>query len=186
MNLDARQIFNVFSRMSSRERWLVGLAAAGLVGTCLYSFGLDPLINGKARLQTQVVQKKKELQAIIEQRKTYLDVAQKLKAGLTLLAKVNPNFPLLTHLETTISQVIPRERINSMSPSSKPIGDEYEENIVEVKLSQVSLQQLVDMLYRIEKGEQPLRVTRLQVKKRYNDPRNFDVVATVSLVRATA
>jgi phage anti-repressor protein len=46
----------------------------------------------------------------------------------------------------------------------------------------VSLKQLVDMLYRIEKGTHQLRVTRLQVKKRFKDPHSFDVTATVSMI----
>lgn len=184
MSYDAREIFNVFSRMSSRERTLVGLATLVLVVICLYSFVLDPLTSGRTNLESRVRAKERELQTVVRLRQTYLDVSQKLQAGQSLLSKVDPNFPLLTHLESTISQVVPRERINSMSPSSKPIGDEYVEQLVEIKMSQISLEQLVQMLYRIEKSDQPLRVTRLQVKKRLADIRNFDVTATVSLVRA--
>jgi hypothetical protein len=40
------------------------------------------------------------------------------------------------------------------------------------------------MLHRIEKTEHPLRVTRLNVKERSGTTREFDVVATVSLVRS--
>lgn len=184
MTFDLRPLVNVFSRMSSRERTLVGVAALALVVISLYSFVLDPLTAGRARLASGSSARERALRAAVDLRQSYLEVAQKLKAGQALVSKVDPNFPLLTHLESTISQVVPRDRINSMSPSTKPIGEEYEEQLVEIKLSQIALPQLVDMLYRIEKSEQPLRVTRLQVKKRRSDVRNFDVVATVSLVRA--
>lgn len=186
MTYDVRQVLNVFSRMSGRERTLVGLAALVLVLTCLYTFVLDPLTAERALLSTRVGAKEKDLTTLVELRQRYLDLNQKLVAAQGLLAKADPNFSLFTHLETTIAQVIPRERISSMNPSSKSIGEQYEEQLVEIKLTQVSLQQLVDMLHRIEKGSYPLRVTRLQVKKRPSDIRNFDVTATVSLVGATA
>jgi hypothetical protein len=39
-------------------------------------------------------------------------------------------------------------------------------------------------MYKIEKGAQPLRLTRLQVKKRPREPQTFDVTATVSMLKA--
>ncbi len=184
MTLDIRQVSNALSRLSPRERTLVGLAALALALTSGYTFVLDPLVVGRARLAREVATRERDLHTLVRLRQTYLDVQQKLHAGQSLLAKADQNFSLFAFLESTISQVIPRERISSMNPSSKAIGEEYEEQLVEIKLIQVSLQQLTDMLYRIEKSEHPLRVTRLQVKKRPGDIRNFDVVATVSLVRA--
>jgi type II secretory pathway component PulM len=186
VNYDPRQLFNVVSRMSPRERMLIGAAAFALIATSLYSFVFDPLTVGRAQLVTRASTKEKELKELVSLRTTYLDLDQKVRAGEALLSKADPNFALFTYLETTISQVIPRERINSMNPSSKTIGEQYEEQMVEIKLTQVSLPQLVDMLYKIEKSQQPLRVTRLQVKKRASDIRNFDITATVSLVKATS
>ncbi len=189
MTYDVRQLANVISgmaaRMSARERLLVGGATLVMAGIALWSFVLDPLTSGRAQLGTRISAKERELRTLVQLRRVYLDVEQKLKAGENLLAKADPNFSLFAFLEQGISQDIPRERINSMNPSNKSIGEQYEEQLVEIKLTQVSLEQLVSMLHRIEKSEHPLRVTRLQVKKRSNDIRNFDVVATVSLVKAT-
>jgi hypothetical protein len=60
------------------------------------------------------------------------------------------------------------------------------EDSVEFKLTSISLEQLVEMMYGIEKGPHPLRLTRLQVKKRYRDPHTFDVTATVSMLKPSA
>ncbi len=177
-------IFNVFSRMSARERTLVGGALLILVLVCMYTFVLDPLTVGRAQLSRAVGTKERQLRSMVDMRHTYLDLNQKLQSGEQMLSKADPNFQLFTFLETTISQVIPRERISSMNPGSKNIGQEFEEQTVEIKLTQVSLEQLVGMLHRIEKSDHPLRVTRLQVKKRPKDIYNFDVIATVSLVKA--
>jgi hypothetical protein len=76
-----------------------------------------------------------------------------------------------------------REKIASMNPQNKDLGGAYREESVELKLNGVSLQQLVDLMYHIEKGPQPLRLTRLQVKKRLREPQTFDVTATVSMLK---
>jgi hypothetical protein len=55
---------------------------------------------------------------------------------------------------------------------------------VELKLREVELEHLVEMMHRIEKGPHPLRITRLQVKKRLRDEHKFDVTATVSMLKA--
>ena len=84
-----------------------------------------------------------------------------------------------------MSQVLGgREKIASMNPQNKDLGGAYREDSVELKLNGVSLQQLVDLMYHIEKGAQPLRLTRLQVKKKPRDPSSFDVTATVSMLKS--
>jgi len=101
-----------------------------------------------------------------------------------LLAQGDQNFSLFAYLDNAVGQTVGREHVTSMNPSSKNIGSDYQEQMVEIHLTQINLQQLVDLMYRIEKGDHPLRFSRLQVKKRYNDIRNFDVAATVSLLKA--
>lgn len=183
MSFDFRQLFNVFSRMSSRERMLVSVAGLGLLVAAVYSFILDPLIVGEQQLGRSMVRKEEDMKSLARLRYDYLDLSQKLAAGETLLSKASKDFSLFAYLEATISQVTPG-RISSMNRSNKTAGDLYEEELVEFKLTQVSLDNIVDMLHRIEKTEHPLRVTRLMVKERSGATRDFDVTATVSLVRS--
>jgi hypothetical protein len=183
VNLDPRQLFNVFSRMSSRERTLVSAALLVLVVAGLYSLVIDPLASGEQLIARSMKRKEEDLKSLAQLRYDYLDLSQKLAAGETLLAKTSKDFSLFAYLEATISQVTPG-RIGSMNRSNKTAGDQYEEELVEFKLTQVSLENIVDMLHRIEKAEHPLRVTRLMVKERSGAVHDFDVTATVSLVRS--
>ena len=182
MNFDWRQLFNVFSRMSTRERTLVSLALAGLVIAGLYS-AIDWLDTRQEQVVRQMKHKEQDLQKLAQLRYEYLDLSQKLTAGETMLAKTSKDFSLFAFLESTISQVTPG-RISSMNRSNKTTGDQYEEEMVEFKLTQVTLENIVDMLHRIEKGDNALRVTRLMVKERTGATHDFDVTATVSLVRS--
>jgi len=184
MRFDWRQILNFYQRLSPRERTLVGIAGGAVILIALYTLVFDPLVRAGETVHKRIALKQKELVEIQQMRDHYLDLVRRFEASQAVLAKVQPNFSLFSHIESTVSQVVSRDHISSMNPATKVVGDTYREESVEFKLTGVSLEQLVDMAYRIEKGDQPLRVTRLQLKKKPNDPHSFDVTATVSMLQA--
>ena len=169
-------------RLSPRERMLVKGAGAAVVVIGLYTLVYDPLIELRARIGNRIVQKQQELVEIQGMRDEYFDLLQQFDLNQAVLARPDASFSLFSHVESTVAQVVSREHIASMNPGSKTLGNAYREESVEVKLNGVSLQQLVDMTYRIEKGTHQLRVSRIQVKKKAKDPQSFDVTATVSMI----
>ncbi len=183
MKLDWRRLWNFFQRLSMRERMLMGGAAGAILVIGLYSLVLDPLAGGRTRLQQRIRVKTQELVEIQRMRETYMNLLRQLEAGKAVLKPVDENFSLFPHIESTVARVVGRDRIESMNPKNKDLGA-YREESVELKLNGISLEQLVEMMYSIEKGEHPLRVTRLQVKKQRRDPHQFDVTATVSMLKA--
>lgn len=184
MKYDPRQILTYYSRLAPRERLLLGVAALSLVLISLYSFVWDPLQTTTQQMARRITTKQKELADIQKQRDTYLDLLRRLEANQAAIEQNDPNFSLFAYLDSTISQAVGHEHVASMNPSDKNIGTDYQEKLVEIRLTQISLPQLVDLLYRVEKGDHPLRFSRLQIKKRANDIYNFDVAATVSLLKA--
>ncbi len=186
MKYDPRELMRYYTRLAPRERLLVGVAALSVVLISLYSFVWDPLQASRASIARRITAKEKDLAEIQKERETYLDLRNRVEANQAVLSQGDPNFSLFAYLDNAVGQTVGREHVTSMNPSTKNIGSDYQEELVEIHLTQISLPQLVDLLYRIEKGDHPLRFSRLQVKKRYNDIRNFDVTATVSLLKAVS
>lgn len=186
MAFNPREIFNFYQRLSPRERLLLGLAVGSVLAISLYSFVWDPLVAGREALERRITAREKDLGAMEAQRTRYLELTRQVEASQGVLVKTDQNFSLFAHLQNAVAQVIDRTHIQSMNPSEKNLSDEYQEQAVEIKLTAVNLEQFVNMLFRIEKGDPQLRVSRLQVKKRYNDPHSFDIVATVSLLKPRA
>jgi hypothetical protein len=184
MKYDPRQVLNYYSRLAPRERLLLGLAAVSVVVIGLYRFVWDPLQANSAAITRRIVAKEKDLAEIQKERDTYLDLMRHIEANQSLLEQGDQNFSLFAYLDNAVGQTVGREHVTSMNPTNKNVGADYQEQMVEIHLTQISLSQLIDLVYRIEKGDHPLRFSRLQVKKRYNDIRNFDVTATVSLLKA--
>ncbi len=183
MKYDPRALIASFNRLAPRERLLLGLAVVSVVAISLYSFVWEPVQTGRELTARRIATKEKDLREIVKQRDVYLDLLRRLEANKAAIAPADPNFSLFSYLDGTIAQAVGREHVTSMNPSTKNITNEYQEDLVEIKLTQINLGQLVDLLYRVEKGDRQLRFSRLQIKKRYNDNFNFDVTATVSLLK---
>jgi type II secretory pathway component PulM len=183
MAFNPREVFNFYQRLSPRERLLLALAVGSVLAISLYSFVWDPLVSGREALERRITAREKDLSAMEAQRTRYLELMRQVEASQGVLVKTDQNFSLFAHLQNAVAQVVDRTHIQSMNPSEKNLSDEYQEQAVEIKLTAVNLEQFVNMLFRIEKGDPQLRVSRLQAKKRYNDPHSFDIVATVSLLK---
>jgi type II secretory pathway component PulM len=186
MRYDPRQLLTYYARLAPRERLLLGVAIVSVVLISSYSFVWDPLQTDRELIARRIVTKERDLVELQKQREVYLDLLRKIEASQPVTSQTDPNFSLFKHLDNAVAQAVGREHVTSMNPTNKSIGTDYLEESVEIKLTQVSLPQLVDLLYRVEKGEPALRFSRLQVKKRANDIRNFDVTATVSLLKPVA
>lgn len=187
MKFDWRALLAAYQRLSGRERLLVGLAGGALLVVALYTLLWEPLEDGRLQLARRLQVKTKELQEMQHMREVYLDLLNQFELRQKIIDKADPKFSLFPHIEATVGQVVGREKITSMNPQNKELGGgAYREESVEIKLTGVTLEQLGDLMYRIEKSAQPLRLTRMQVKKRVREPQTFDVTATVSMLRALA
>ncbi len=188
MNFDWKRILDAYQRLSARERTLTGSALAVGVILGFYTLVWEPLAEQRAQAERRILARQQDLVDIKDMRIQYMDLLNRLEVSRSIIdsKNIDASFSLFPHIEATVSSVLGgRDKIRSMSPKTKPINDFYREEAVELKLEGIALDQLVDMMVRIEKSKEPLRVTRLQVKKRRRDPQQFDVTATVSMLKST-
>lgn len=184
MNFDPRPILaSYFGRLAPRERLMVGVLGVFVVGISIYSFVWEPLQESREMLVRRIEKTEANMGAIQRDRDEYFQLMRRIEANQASISKEDPTFNLFSYLQKTVTQAVSRDRITSMNPTTQDVGNEYEKELVEIKLSQVNLQQLIDILFRIEKGDHPLRFSRLSVKKRRDDLYSFDVIATVSLLK---
>jgi type II secretory pathway component PulM len=184
VNLDLRQLSGFYQRLSRRERVLLGVSLTGALLIGLYTLVWEPLQSAREEIAAEIIRKERQLVAVQRMRADYLELLQQWEAGQAVFVKSDEKIELFPHIEATVSQVgITRDRIVSMNPQSRVVAEIYREESVELKLINLSLTQIVDLMYRIEKGTHSLRITKLSIKKRPRDPRAFDVTATVSLLK---
>lgn len=181
---DFKAVFRYFDRLAPRERLLLVVAAVSTVLILGYAFVWDPLQVNMEQLSRRISIKEKELVELQRQREYYLELLRQLEAYGDI-SEVDPNFNLLGYLQGVVTAAVSRDKIVSLNPTTrpKPEAPEFLEEMVEIKLTQVALPQIVDLLHRVEKGDHPLHFSRVAIKKRVNDPYSFDVQAIVAVLK---
>lgn len=184
MNALIEQARAAFARLNPRERRLVGVFGVLLCCAAVFVMVIEPVLGGRTRLEADV---RKHRAEVIELRRLAADLRV---AGASLSGEeesdreVPAGFSLLAFLERTAAASLQPENVTAMSPSKRNVEGGGEESNVELKLTKVSLEQLVALLRDIEDADVPVTVKRLSMKKRYDSKSEFDASVSASVLKA--
>lgn len=183
-------VSNVLARLSSRERLSVGAAALALGVIVGYVFVIDPLWEMHIRLRARVATKEQEVREVAELGRTYETLRHEVdglrpsqsglpqsgspQSGPSQSAALSP-FAVLEGLATS---TFGRDKLAAINPAGHETYEGVNQETIELKLSGVSLQDVVALLYKMDTAGSTLRCTNLTIKKRYKDPYTFDVTLT--------
>ena len=59
------------------------------------------------------------------------------------------------------------------------------EDAADVRIDGLTANEMVNLIYRIEKGSRPMTVKKANLRVRFDDPSRFDLALTVALLKAT-
>ncbi|MFQ5458554.1 MAG: type II secretion system protein GspM [Myxococcota bacterium] len=164
---------------TARERQMLAAMAIAFVLWLLYwavvGMLLRPLDDSRELVRTR----EKALQEMLILRADYQRIQSQV-SSLENMIRRGQHGNVLSRLETMANQASIKDKISSMDPKSAPPNDLYKENVIEVRLANVNLKQLVDYLFRIESSSHLLKIKRLRIKVRSDDARYLDVNFRVS------
>ena len=180
-----RRVAALVERLSPRERVLLGVgAAAGLLVAVWALAGF--LAERRTTLEAQIVASEREVAEMGHLRDRYLQLQAERDVVRRKLERGGADFSLFSHLEGVTRDTLSRDRVAAMNPSTRTVAEDLQEEDVEMRLSGVSLRDLVALLYRVEKSDLPLLVSRVQMKKRFDQPYVYDATLVVGRLRPTA
>jgi len=171
-------------RLSPRERVLLGVGAAAGVLVLVWALA-GYLGERRAMLQAQIAASERDVAEMGRLRDHYLKLKTERDVVRRKLERGGADFSLFSHLEGVTRDTLSRDRVAAMNPSTRNVSDDLQEEDVEMRLSGVSLRELVALLYRVEKSDLPLLVSRVQMKKRFDQPFVFDATLVVGRLRPT-
>jgi len=169
------------ARLSPREWWFVAVAGVGLAGVLLLLLVIAPLWDLHGRLQTKVASKERELAEVATLANTYERLRRELELTGPASATTLSPFAFLEGLTTS---TLGREKLAAINPIGHEERGGIAQETIELKLNGVSLQELVDLLYKIDVSSTTMRCAALTIKKRYKDPYTFDVTLTAIALNA--
>ena len=167
-------------RLAFREKVVLGLGVLLGVVLLAYTLIITPYREKMRVLDRRITQKTIELKEISTLSQEYLDIRERMEELKGKARRRGKNFSLFSHLESLAGKTLVKGNIASMKPQSTPIGGDYKESSVEVKLESITTGQLVDYLFRIEDSEAFLRIKRLHIKKRHDNPKYLNATFLVS------
>lgn len=178
--LSVENLYNTFLGLPPRQQTI---ALAGVVAGILFLTVLPlSLAAGKlGGLQSRIADTKTQMGEIARQVEEY----NKARARLTSLeALLRGGFEasIASAVEGLATQAQMKENIDSLKERPVAPSDLYDEASVEVKVSRVTLQQLVDFLHKIENApNKTLRIKRIDIRLRFDNKHlldaTFDVVS---------
>jgi hypothetical protein len=180
-----RRLEQLVERLSPRERVLLA-AAIGITALLATWLLATTLAEHRQTLRAQIAANERELAEMVTLRDRFARLRGENDAIQRTLAGGGADFSLFSHLESVTREVLSGERVAAMNPSSRNLSENIQEEDVEMRLSGISLHELVSLLYRVEKSDLPLLVSRLQMKKRFDQPYVFDATLVVGRLRSIA
>lgn len=85
---------------------------------------------------------------------------------------------LFSVLEMTLTNSVGRAKIGSITPSEHQVPGGFEQYVVDVKLNEIALPQIVDTLYSLQTLNVPITISNLQIHQHAQDSHSFDVDLT--------
>jgi hypothetical protein len=172
---------HAYARLAPRERLFVAVGAAVFAGFLLFLVVFE-CQSAKQSLRQKIAAKERQLETVQTLSGTYRELKRQTEALTAKEAGRAPNW-LYSTLDTLVAKNVSRDKVTSMAPSSKTIGEQYVEESVNVQLVGITLAQTVSLFYEIEQSASPIHVSRVQMKKRVTDPYQFDLSFSVSSIK---
>ena len=162
-------------KLESRDKKALIFGGAAAAAIVLYVFVLSPVFDDLARKRTLIPKKERDLVEMRKLSEEYRSIQKQLQAAQDAAAKRGP---LLTEMENITKRANLSGKIVSLKPQPATKTDGFTESVVEVRLDNISLYDVVNYVFLLEKAT--LRVRKLAFKPRYDNPKLLNATLLVS------
>ena len=172
-------LFPFLNKISHREKifLLGGSALVGLI--ILYLYFIDPTQSKTVLLNQLIPKKESEIRSLDALFDEYLVLA----TGIQLIENRLPpknQFSLLSYIEKIAVQNQVRDKIVNIRSITAILQSPYQEVPMEVKMEAIPLARAISFLSTLEIAPYYLKIKRLNMKTRYDEPDQLDVTFVVS------
>jgi len=165
-------------KLNSRERWVLFGGIGFVVVLLLVQLIIVPVFDARSNLKKSIARKKQELVEIKQLQQEYHTL--KNEEG-TIQAKIDQRgrgFTLFTFLDQQANQAKVKKQIKYMKPSTID-GDELNEAMVEMKLQQIPLSDLVTFLRLVESDKNVVFIRRFSIQESGDKQGYFDAILQI-------
>jgi type II secretory pathway component PulM len=162
-------------KLESRDKKVLFIGGAAAAVILLYAFVWSPLTADLSRKRDLIPRKERDLVDMRAMRDQYGELQKRLQQAQ---ADAVRRGPLLTEIENVTKRANQSSKIVSLKPQAGAQTDTFKESIVEIKLENITLYDVVNYVYLLEKDT--LRIKKLYFKPRYDNPKLLNSTILVS------
>lgn len=169
-----------FDKLEPRERLVIGGGIAILVCFVFLQFVLAPYLTASKNLDRSLANRKADIVELKLLQQEYRNLQEQAGGIRKQLETRPPNFSLFSFLDNQASAAAVKDFISYMKPSTAENSDgDLIESLVEMKLQEIGLKQLVDFLQRIESPENVVSIKRISVQESGKQENSLDVIMQI-------
>ena len=162
-------------KLQERDKKVLIWGSVGAALILLYAFVIAPLYADIARKRDAIPRKERDLAEMRQLKNQYLEMQQRLQQ---LQAEAAKRGPLLTEIENITKQTNLSSKIVSLKPQAGVQAANFKESIVEVRLDNITLYDVVNYVNQLEKAT--YRIRKLYFKPRFDNPKLLNATILVS------
>jgi len=170
-------------KFARREKYFISAAAVFIGIFCLLQFLIFPFFEARRRVQRGVTAKEDGLREIVQLSSEYNRYRKSTQGIQQVIAKRRKGFTLFSFLENKAGEAGIKTYIKYMKPSISKGAGPYQESLVEIKVEEITLHQLIDYLYRIESPDNVVSIKRISIKENKKKSGRLDAILQIVTFR---
>ncbi|MDX1386273.1 MAG: hypothetical protein R3257_01695 [bacterium] len=173
------ELYDTFMGLGQREQ-IMAAAGAAVVVLLLIILPISCASSKLGKMQKQITNHEKNVTKVLEKISVYNQAKGKLDR-VEKSIRPKSQVQLTTRLESLATQSGIGGNIDSLKEKPGTPGEDFEEVVVAVRMSKLSLSQIIEFLYGVESQKDlSLKINRMQIRPRYDNRSKFDVNFEVS------
>jgi type II secretory pathway component PulM len=162
-------------KLASRDKKVLIIGGVVAAVILLYTFVVSPLTADLSRKRDLIPKKERDLTEMRVLKDQYIEMQQRLQEAQAVAARRGP---LLTEIENITKRANLSSKIVSLKPQTGVQTAAFKESIVEIRLDNVTLYDIVNYVFLLEKDA--LRIRKLYFKPRFDNPKLLNSTILVS------
>lgn len=166
-------------RLTRRERILAIALTVFAGGWGLFALAVKPALERTRTLQRVISEKQEELVKLRAAGNEYIFLRDNLDNLRAKVASQEKGIELLPFLETMIQKNDLSKKVGTMKQRVLPLGENHTETVVEIRLENLTLKQIIDFLREVESSKTLARTKSLYIKKTLTNTETLDSIVEI-------
>jgi general secretion pathway protein M len=173
----------ILKNLNRRERYGVMLAAGVIVIFLIAVFIIEPFLSRSANMKNSLQAKADMLVEMQRMQSEYNSLTQQATMSISRFQRRPKGFTLYSFMDRLAGESGIKDRISYMKPSkTAQKNSPYKISRVEMKLDEITLEQLANYLYGVETSQNMVQIIKISISKKDREQGLLTAVLQVETV----